>query len=239
MTDDVPAKKPPVSAAVKPKAKKPRLSPAEATLRAVKLKPLPGDSTLKWAKPIVPATLPTIEKIKSKLPTQQEIFEILDAYEATASQRRSAKVLDRLANFLSEQWEEDQAWISAQTRSYRALLASVVYTAVSDACSPPLIDKVGKKRVVKGMNVQAFTAMRFIFDTSVSGLDVYASWLDFDAGQFRQKILVFMQDRTPGSLRGFTDMQRINFCRNYRLWQDLPADHVPNETDENEDDDNG
>lgn len=127
-------------------------------------------------------------------------------------------------------------WEQAQTHAYRSLLASVVSTAVTDACYPPIVEAVGKKRVVKGMNSYAFTAMRFLFDTNVSGLDVYASWLDFDAGQFRGKLLALMGNKQAGLVRGYTDTQRMNFCRNYRLWLKLPQDHEPEET---EDEDNG
>lgn len=126
-------------------------------------------------------------------------------------------------------------WEQAQTAAYRALLATVVSTAVSDACAAPLTEEKGKRRVVKGMAVEAFTAMRFLFDTHVSGLDVYASWLDFDAEQFRTKLLVLMRDKRAGPLRGYSDTQRSNFCRNHRMWQQLPSDHEPQEKEEEDD----
>jgi hypothetical protein len=215
--------------------KKPRLSPSEVVLRTAKTSPLPGESVLKWAKPVLPAKLPKSKKFKRKLPTREQVVEILDEYESAASRRRSDRVLQDLAKFLTEKWAQDQVWLHEQTRAYRSLLASVVSTAVLDACIPPIVEETGKKRVVRGMDVDAFTAMRFLFDTNVSGLDVYASWLDFDAGQFRHKLLELMNNKQAGPLRGYSAQQRMNFCRNYRLWQQMPNDYEPQEREEADD----
>jgi hypothetical protein len=110
----------------------------------------------------------------------------------------------------------------------RSLLASVVLLAVNDACSaPPKTDR--SKRTPAGLRigVDAFTAMRFLFDDRVSGLDAYAEWLDFDLGHFRAKLRSIMADTGPLVIQGFESMQRRNFRFNYGCWlQTLDMDDV-------------
>jgi hypothetical protein len=67
----------------------------------------------------------------------------------------------------------------------------------------------------------AFTAMRFIFDEHVSGLNEYAAWLDFDPGQFRAKLLATMKDSSALEINGFNSMQRRNFRYNYSHWKKI------------------
>jgi hypothetical protein len=107
-----------------------------------------------------------------------------------------------------------------QTQACRTLLALVVHTALRDACLEPLREK--NKRGVR-LRIEAFTAMRFLFDESVSGLNEYAMWLDFDAGQFRLRLKNIMADLRAGTRGGFTDMDRLNFNRNYKLYLLAPG----------------
>jgi len=111
-----------------------------------------------------------------------------------------------------------------QTRQCRNLLASVVQLAVTDACSQP-----GDKPTV-----DALSAMRFLFDERYSGLTEYAEFLDFDPGQFRQRLLTIMKDQWAREVNGFAESQRRNFMKNFRYWQKHPlevrmeVDHVDN-----------
>jgi hypothetical protein len=101
----------------------------------------------------------------------------------------------------------------------RSLLATVVLLAVNDACAaPPKLEK--KKDVPAGLRMHrdAFTAMRFLFDTTQAGLEEYSLWLDFDAGHFRKKLRETMIDNGPHTLNGFDPMQRRNFRYNYGMW---------------------
>lgn len=120
----------------------------------------------------------------------------------------------------------------------RSLLASVVLLAVSDACSPPSKeDRKKPKKASAGLRMHrdTFTAMRFLFDTSASGLDAYAEWLDFDLGHFRMKLQSVMADNSPHVIQGFDPMQRRNFRYNYGLW--LQVRDMVNEVDEHEESD--
>jgi len=101
----------------------------------------------------------------------------------------------------------------------RSLLATVVLLAVNDACAAP--PKLEKKKDVPAslrMHPDAFTAMRFLFDTTQAGLEEYSLWLDFDAGHFRKKLQETMIDNGPQNLNGFEPMQRRNFRYNYGMW---------------------
>jgi hypothetical protein len=106
----------------------------------------------------------------------------------------------------------------------RSLLASVVMLAVTDAClSPPKRDKKKDQPAGLRMARESFTAMRFLFDTSVSGLKEYSLWLDFDADNFRRHLQNTMADNSPHKINGFEPMQRRNFRYNYNMWRKASA----------------
>jgi hypothetical protein len=101
----------------------------------------------------------------------------------------------------------------------RSLLASVVLLAVADACqAPPKRDDRRDAPAGLRMARESFTAMRFLFDTSVSGLNEYSLWLDFDADNFRTHLQKTMADNGPHRINGFEPMQRRNFRYNYNMW---------------------
>lgn len=108
-----------------------------------------------------------------------------------------------------------------QNNASRALLANVVWLAVADACSEPprrpRRDERGKT-IIMPISIDAFTAMRFIFDESSSGLAEYATWLDMDPAQFRTRLRTIMADHSPNAVNGFQPMQRRNFRFNYGHW---------------------
>lgn len=127
-----------------------------------------------------------------------------------------------------------------QNRACRSLLAMVVWSAVHDACAaplPPAPDQKSRSRKKLRISTHAFTAMRFLFDDSVSGLREYSAWLDFDPDQFREQLLRLMRDTTPGSVRGFPEMSRLHFLRNYNLWFEIPSGEEPPHSEEEEDND--
>jgi hypothetical protein len=101
-----------------------------------------------------------------------------------------------------------------QTRACQALLSSVIALAVNDATTAPIKSKDSKFP----MTIEAFTAMRFLFDETQSGLAEYATWLDIDPGHFRTKLREVMADNHPHPRAGFDAMKRRNFRQNYGLW---------------------
>lgn len=116
----------------------------------------------------------------------------------------------------------------------KRLLSAVVAHAVRDACHAPIM-KGTKKKVASRMKPETVSAMAFLFDTSRSGLDAYAIWLDFDADQFRQKLIdVCFKERVPSALH-LTDDQRRCFRINYKLFKTSPVQPLPDdEMDEDE-----
>jgi hypothetical protein len=107
-----------------------------------------------------------------------------------------------------------------QTRACEALLASVVALAVADATSSPL------KNEKMPLSTEAFTAMRFLFDETQSGLAEYATWLDIDPGHFRLKLREVMSDNSPHVRAGFDPMKRRNFRQNYGLWLRMKGENL-------------
>jgi hypothetical protein len=105
-----------------------------------------------------------------------------------------------------------------QSAAGRALLATVVLLAVSDACTTPQKPRKGDSPKIP-MPMEAFTAMRFLFDTSVSGLNEYAMWLDFDPDQFRRKLLATMADNSANVINGHDSTHRRHFRINYNIWR--------------------
>jgi hypothetical protein len=119
-----------------------------------------------------------------------------------------------------------------QTRACYRLLSAVVITALRDACSTPPRERVGSRR---RLNTDAFTAMRFLFDERVSGLNEYLIWFDIDAGQYRMRLRQMMFDDTPFIRNGFDTLDRRNFRFNYRLWEqtkDAQYDESEGESDD-------
>lgn len=106
-----------------------------------------------------------------------------------------------------------------QTRACRSLLATVVQLAVMDACVQPPKRRRDDKGVLSRITVDALTALRFLFDESVSGLNEYATWLDFDPGHFRRKLQETMYNNSPLPVNGFDPNQRRNFRYNYTTWR--------------------
>lgn len=102
-----------------------------------------------------------------------------------------------------------------QSKACRSLLSSVVLLAVADACSEPTSRRI---KVGKPIPTDQYTAMRFLFDKTESGVDVYALWLDFDVDQFRERLLKTMANNGPLNINGFTPLQRRNFRFNYGQW---------------------
>ena len=107
----------------------------------------------------------------------------------------------------------------------KALLSQVILLAISDGCyEPPKTRKVKTVYVDNGtmrMHPNPFTAMRFLFDTRVAGLEAYAAWLDFDETQFRRKLLELMDDHGPNDINGYSSMQRRHFRINYKMWRQM------------------
>lgn len=108
---------------------------------------------------------------------------------------------------------------SYQTKACRSLLATVVQLAVMDACAQPPKRRKDEKTVLSRITVDALTAMRFLFDESLSGLNEYAAWLDFDPGHFRLKLQETMYNNSPLTVNGFDPNQRRNFRYNYTTWR--------------------
>ena len=106
-----------------------------------------------------------------------------------------------------------------QTQACRNLLATVVQLAVTDACSQPPKRRKDDTGVLSRITVDAITALRFLFDESVSGLNEYATWLDFDPGHFRLKLQETMYNNSPLPVNGFESNQRRNFRYNYTTWR--------------------
>lgn len=99
----------------------------------------------------------------------------------------------------------------------RSLLSTVVLIALHDACEAPP-RSIRRAVDTPRISSEAFTAMRFLFDESVSGLREYSMWLDFEATPFREKLLTLMSNNGPMKLNGFEPMQRRNFRYNYGMW---------------------
>lgn len=120
----------------------------------------------------------------------------------------------------------------------KALLSQVILLAVQDGCATP--DKKDIK--TKGftyygntrMRTNVYTAMRFLFDDRVAGLNEYAAWLDFDPGQFRKKLLELMANDGPNIINHYTSMHRRAFRINKRLYDIMESNQL-NVTMEEED----
>jgi len=125
-----------------------------------------------------------------------------------------------------------------QTRACQQLLASVIAAAVHDTCVEPY--RATSKYKSTLIRIDTVTAFRFLFDESVSGIDAYGLWLDFNVDQFRRKLLEMMFDESQLVVGGKDPQARRNFRYNYKLWQRASALGVliePESKDEEEDDD--
>jgi len=117
--------------------------------------------------------------------------------------------------------------MSSDAISEKRLLAAVVAQAVRDACLPPIDKRADTGRKAEtSLRADAATAMAFLFDKSVAGVEAYATWLDFDADRFRGRLLdaCSIDRRDPM----FSDEQRRAFRANYRLFMSLPYEKRAN-----------
>lgn len=124
-----------------------------------------------------------------------------------------------------------------QAIACRKLLAAVVITAVRDAClTPPKRSRFVGESEGMPMSIDAFTAMRFLFDDSVSGLKEYLQWFDIDPGQYRMRLRDMMFSESAHKVNGFETMDRRNFRYNYGMWMRLkdrlPVTDIDGEDDE-------
>lgn len=122
-----------------------------------------------------------------------------------------------------------------QALAYRRLMSAVIITAIRDGCTTPPKSRGLKEEGGMPISTDAFTAMRFLFDTSVSGLAEYLAWFDIDAGQYRVRLKDTMFDNSALKINGFETFERRNFRFNYNMWMRL-KDTLPIEDVEGEND---
>lgn len=118
-----------------------------------------------------------------------------------------------------------------QTRACEKLLAAVVACALRDLAAPGFgrsyrsaHNQIGKKTsplLQAGISPHAFTAARFLFDTSSTGVDAYLQWLDIDAGTWRNKLLNVIYSDVPRPIGGFDPEQRRNMRVNLKIYKRL------------------
>lgn len=111
--------------------------------------------------------------------------------------------------------------LSTDVVAEKRLLSAVVAHAVKDACIRP----VTKNKKAVRHHPDALSALNFLFDTHRSGIDAYALWLDFDADQFRQKLIKACHKEIVAKDLHLSDEQRRNFRVNYKLYCAMPR-HV-------------
>lgn len=121
--------------------------------------------------------------------------------------------------------------MSAVALAEKRILAAVVAQAVKDACVAPIL----RGKVAVRPMPDALTALGFLFDQTIAGLDAYAAWLDFDPDRFRQKVLDACFASKVSSDLHLSDDQRRNFRVNYKLFQEMPAELRAELTAANED----
>lgn len=117
-----------------------------------------------------------------------------------------------------------------QSRSCERLLAAVVACALRDLAAPGFgrtyrsaVSQAGKPSVLMqaGISPHAFTAARFLFDTSVTGVDAYLEWLDIDPDTWRKKLREVIDNDTPLRVGGFEPEQRRNMRVNLKIYNRL------------------
>jgi hypothetical protein len=121
-----------------------------------------------------------------------------------------------------------------QTRACQQLLASVIATAINDACAEPF--RATRKDKTLRMRYETITAFRFLFDETVSGIESFALWLDFNESLFRRKLLETMANDSQLVVAGKNPEMRRNFRYNYKLWKKLSTIDVPPEPEEDDND---
>jgi hypothetical protein len=105
--------------------------------------------------------------------------------------------------------------IEESGRGPTMLLSVVVAKAIRDACLEPIRSSKNKTLVIQD---DAYTAFRFLFDTSEAGVDAYADWLDFDVDKFRRKLMEVMHNDSAQMLAGLSSEERRRFRINRTLW---------------------
>jgi len=119
--------------------------------------------------------------------------------------------------------------IDESTVPERRLLAQVILLALNDACQPPYKQE-GRLR----MSNHAYTAMRFLMDETVAGLNEYATWLDMDPGNFRRHLLNIMADTSPKIIGEWDSGRRRIFRINLALWREQKGLDTMMEEEDNE-----
>lgn len=118
-----------------------------------------------------------------------------------------------------------------QTRACEKLLAAVVACALRDLAAPGFgrsyrsaHNQIGRKRsplLQAGITPHAFTAARFLFDTSVTGVNAYLEWLDIDPDTWRNKLLETIHSDSAHRVGGWESDQRRNMRRNLAVYKKL------------------
>lgn len=118
--------------------------------------------------------------------------------------------------------------IAHQTRQCQKLLASVVANAMRDLASdgwqrawrkPRPNEARGPRNM--GISSHAFTAARFLFDETSTGVDAYLEWLDIDSDEFRRRTIELIYDTRPRDIAGWTPEQRRAMRINYEVWRKI------------------
>lgn len=122
---------------------------------------------------------------------------------------------------------------NAQNKACRSLLATVVLLAVADSCIRPPKPIKGERPKIP-MATEAFTAMRFLFDETLPGLNEYATWLDMEPSHFRMKLLETMRSESPSIINGYDPSDRRAFRYNYGVWYRLKNQYDVQQEEEEE-----
>jgi len=108
--------------------------------------------------------------------------------------------------------------MSSDATAEKRLMAAVVAQAVKDACLLP-IERRRRGKTEMALRSDAITAMAFLFEKSMPGLDAYAIWLDFDTDRFRERLIDACDSNRRDPM--FSDQQRRAFRHNYRIFMSM------------------
>jgi hypothetical protein len=128
----------------------------------------------------------------------------------------------------------------SQAAAVKRLFAAVIATAFRDLAtrgwervyrSPRRGEPLTPKDL--GITTHAFTAARFLFDETVTGVDAYLEWLDIDADNFRKRLLDMIYDKSAHPVAGWEPEQRRQMRMNYERWLTLRSQNItPEENDD-------
>lgn len=168
--------------------------------------------------------------------TQEQIYQILDEYEASATYYQTYSSLLPLVDFVTNSRAfKPENFVSEKAPAEVKLLAAVVALAIRDLTKPPIkIAGTGRKMPRYELPTETITACNFLFTDTCYG---YLELLGITPKEFQKRLVNAINNRRPIDIGELSESGRRTMRLNYAIWKESYQQYLNAAVEEDEDED--